>query len=144
MKKMLMLAVLVLLVGCATPSKITEEYTLVGEKSVLTKKITEYDNSTFVSGKAVGLKIGYDPETYSPIVKFIYGRYESARVNRYMWYDSRYGLNDINLFTGSGSAVHNISVGPSEIYGIAIPENNKGVPPNDLPKMNYIPNEIPK
>ena len=93
--------------GCATPSRIIERW---NEKGQLTERETEYKNSTFYSGKAVGLKIGYDPESYSPIVKIIYGRYESARIYQGMAYDSDYGLVDVGFFSGAGEASHKIKM----------------------------------
>jgi len=101
------------LTGCATPSKIMETW----KNGELVSRITEYDNSTFYSGKALGLRIGYNPETYSPTVELRYGRYESARIHKSMWYDSDYGLNDINLLKGEGTAEHHIKMGPVEVFG---------------------------
>lgn len=114
--RFLIIAALLLLAGCATPSKITETYVIFKGKPVLEKKVIEYSNSTFSSGKQIGLKIGYDPASHSPTVKFIYGRYESARVNDNMWYSSDYGLNNISLITGAGTAHHFIQVGPKDLY----------------------------
>ena len=103
---------LIILTGCATPSKITEIYDIATGESILKRRITEYDNSTFHSGKAVGLSIGVNPSTKIPEVILRYGRWESARIKSNMFYDSDYDLTDINLFTGEGSAKHRIKVGP--------------------------------
>jgi len=117
------------LLGCATPSKIIEEYTIINDKPVLTKKITEYKNSTFHSGKAVGLSIGVNPDTKIPEIILRYGRWESARVRQGMWYDSDYGLNDVNLLTGTGSASHRIRLGDTALYAPLML-----VPPKEIPK----------
>ena len=103
-----------LMVGCVTPSKVIEKW---DESGQMIERITEYDNSTFYSGKRIGLSIGVDPNTRIPQVVLDYGRFEAARVRDNMWYDSDYGLNDVNLFTGEGSANHHIKMGPKELYG---------------------------
>jgi len=93
--------------GCTTPSM--RERTWNSEGKLMKERI-EYQNSTFYSGKAVGLKIGYDPESYSPIVKIIYGRYESARIYDGMGYTSKYMLKDVGFFSGAGKASHDIEM----------------------------------
>jgi len=93
--------------GCATPSRIVRTW---NSEAVLIKEEIEYKNSTFYSGKAIGLKVGYDTESYSPIVKLIYGRYESARIYEGMNYSSLYGLKDVNFYTGAGEASHDIEM----------------------------------
>jgi hypothetical protein len=106
------LLIILLLAGCATPSRVIESYDVSTGKSILKQRITEYHNSTFASGKQIGLKVGYDFSSYSPVVKIIYGRYESARIDKGMCYDSDYGLRDVNFFSGAGAAKHHIKVGP--------------------------------
>ena len=120
--KYLILLLILPLIGCATPSKIIEEYTIVKDKPILTKRTTEYDNSTFLSGKAMGLSIGVNPDTKIPEIILRYGRWESARIRDTMWYDSDYGLSDINLLTGTGSAWHRIMVGPKEVLKKDLPD----------------------
>jgi hypothetical protein len=108
MKKYIIIGLALLLVGCATPSRVTETF----ENGELTGRVTEYYNSTFRSGKAIGIKFGYDPTTYSPQIMILYGRWESARVLNGMKYDSRYELDNVSLLTGEGTAKHYIKVGP--------------------------------
>ena len=105
-----LIGVILLLFGCATPSYQERTWDAQGN---LVHEIIKWDNSTFHLGKAIGLKIGYDPETYSPVVKLIYGRYESARVRSDQTYSSKFGLKDINLFKGEGSSDHDIEIAPA-------------------------------
>jgi hypothetical protein len=112
MKNILLIVLLAVVAGCATPSKIIREYKIVGKESILEKETIEYDNSTFKTGRAVGLSIGVNPDTKIPEIILRYGRWESARIKSGETYDSNYSLKNINLFTGEGSAEHVIKVGP--------------------------------
>lgn len=112
MKKMLFIVPIILLAGCATPSKIIKKYQIVDKQPILVEEITEYDNSTFMSGKALRLSVGLNPTTKYPEVWLGYGRWESARIKSGQFYDSDFGVNDVNLFTGEGSAEHYIRIGP--------------------------------
>jgi len=121
---------LVLLMGCATPSY--RHRTWDAQGNLLAEEV-KYDNSTFILGKALGMKIGYDMESYSPVVKIIYGRYESARIKVGERYSSDFRMNDINLFTGTGSASHRIDIGP---LFLSTDDSIPKPPETRLPVMN--------
>jgi len=108
---LLAFSVLTLLItaGCAPPSYQERWW----EKGELVHEIVKWDNSTFTLGKAIGIEIGYSPEAYSPKVKLLYGRYESARVRSDQTYSSKFGLKDVNLFKGEGSSDHDIEIAPA-------------------------------
>lgn len=119
MKNIAMLAVmatLVLLVGCATPSY--ESMTWDKEGNLL-KKVVKYENSTFSLGKALILQVSYDPATYSPTVRIGYGRYETARVYKDGKYTSDMKFTDVNIFSGAGSLNHKITINNAEVYDTA-------------------------
>ena len=101
--KYLLILVMLFLVSCATPSKITREYTIVDGKSLLTKEIIEYENSTFYSIRVYGLDVGIDVTTKIPTIRFGVIKYESARVSKGQIYDSKFGFSDISLIKGEGT-----------------------------------------
>ena len=110
MRLVIVSLILLLLCGCATPSYDKQTWNADGQ---LIERERKWDNSRFVLGKAIGLKIGYDMESYSPVVKLIYGRYESGSVRSDQTYTSDFSLDDVNLFKGEGSSKHKIEIAPA-------------------------------
>jgi len=100
--KYLILILLLVCAGCATPSKIIREYTIIDGKSYLIKETIEYDNSTFYSIRVYGLDVGIDPTTKIPTIRFGVIKYESARISKGQIYDSEFGFSDISLIKGEG------------------------------------------
>lgn len=128
MKKLAILAMMVgmLLAGCATPSY--ESYTWDSDGNLI-NKVVKYENSTFALGKALLFQIGYDPSTYSPTIRFGYGRYESARIFKDGKYTSDMKFTDVNIFSGAGSLNHKITINNAEMYNTAPDVIEEPVPP---------------
>ena len=104
------------LAGCAVPSE-TLTVRMYNKDGGLVKKVdwSAYDNSVFHSGRQLGLKIGYDPSDHVPVVKCIYGRFDSGRLAAGTYFDMDYTLSDVNLLTGNGDVEHIIHIGPGGI-----------------------------
>lgn len=111
MRNLFIIACLILITGCATPSEVHKEYYKTGEVKSVTEK---YDNSTYYSVRVYGIDIGVDVETKIPRVRVGIIKFEAARVSKGQCFDSFFSFEDISLIKGQGNGKQQFKINDVE------------------------------
>jgi len=117
---LLMASAALLLSGCNTPSELTIKTITYYKADKVVDRVEKtetwkYEFSYFRSYKVLGFELKpYDPVTKTFSLKALYGHMESGTIHKGQTYHSDFSLDNVSLFTASGSAAQSFYVSDKE------------------------------